>query len=387
MDTAITRVEVDHGEATSASYDRLIRREMRLTKSWWSRAAIVAYIVLAIGLPLELTNSLWLSLLTSGAVYGIGALGINVLNGYAGHASLGHAFFVSVGAFVAIQTGSTWGWPLPLWLIAAAVVGGALGVLLVPLAMRLRGIYEIILTLGLVYIGTYIFTNWRGLTGGSTGVPAQLKMNLGFIDFSQMIIGNEMYTYEQGVLMLSLLLVGLCVLLVHNVMRSRTGRAIVASRDGALAAEVVGASPIRTRLTTYSLSSGLAALCGAMLAAQLRYVNENQFNLQLSVQFIVIMIVGGAATTWGPVIGALAVSALPIYITTYASSIPFVKQPTDGTSGFGIMPGQLSLVAYGLLLAVFLVLQPSGLVGLAKSGVVLGRRAVRLGRPRTATEG
>jgi len=386
MDTTVAPVDmVSNPPAKKPDHDRMIRQEMRLTRSWWSRIAILAYVVAALVIPLELTDSLWLSLLTSGAVYGMGALGINVLNGYAGHASLGQAFFVSAGAFVAVQTGDKWGWPLPLWLLAAAVVGGALGALVVPLAMRLRGIYEIILTLGLVYIGTYIFTNWTSLTGGSTGVPAQMKLSLGFIDFGHMIIGGELYTYEQGVLMLSMLLVGLCVLIVCNVMRSRTGRAIVASRDGALAVEILGASPTRTKLATYVMSGALAGLCGAMLAAQLQYVNEDQFNLQLSVQFIVMMIVGGAATAWGPVIGALIVSALPLYITTYASDIPFVKQPTD--SGFGIMPGQLSLVVYGLLLAVFLVLQPSGLVGLAKSVSALVGRVVRRSRSAAASEG
>jgi len=78
-----------------------------------------------------------------------------------------------------------------------------------------------------------------------------------------------------------------------------------------------------------------------------------------------MIVVGGVGTSWGPVIGALAISAVPLYITTYAAQIPFVKQPTGSSGGFGIMPGQLSLVVYGLLLAVFLVLQPRGLVGLA----------------------
>jgi branched-chain amino acid transport system permease protein len=100
-----------------------------------------------------------------------------------------------------------------------------------------------------------------------------------------------------------------------------------------------------------------------------------------------MIIVGGVGTSWGPVIGALAVSAIPLYITTYASSIPFVKQPTNSTSGFGIMPGQLSLVVYGLLLAIFLVAQPRGLVGLAKGVVRLVRRPASAQHRRSTPEG
>ncbi len=129
---------------------------------------------------------------------------------------------------------------------------------------------------------------------------------------------------------------------------------MIAVRDAGLAAEVAGVSPARTKLNVFALSSGLAAVCGALLAAQLQYVSVTEFDYTLSIQFIVMIIVGGVGTSWGPVIGALAISAVPLYITTYASSIPFVKQPTGSSGGFGIMAGQLSLVVYGLLLAVFL---------------------------------
>jgi branched-chain amino acid transport system permease protein len=344
-----------------------VRREMRLASSWWSRAGILAFVVLVVLIPLSTSDSLTISLLTSGAVYGIGAIGMNVINGYAGQVSMGHAFFVSVGAFTAVVAGSKWHWPFLGWLLAAAVAGTVLGVVVAPLALRLQGIYQLILTLGLVYIGTYIFTNWTSVSGGDSGISASLPLSLGFVNFGDLVIGNEQYSYSQGLLLVSWLVCGLCVLLVHNIMRSRAGRAMIAVRDAGLAAEVAGVSPTRTKVNVFALSSALAAVCGALLAAQLQYVSVTEFDYTLSIQFIVMIIVGGVGTAWGPVIGALAISAVPLYITTYASSIPFVKQPTGGSGGFGIMPGQLSLVVYGLLLAVFLVAQPRGLVGLGKS--------------------
>jgi branched-chain amino acid transport system permease protein len=360
--------------ARSAQHVAAVRREMRLASSWWSRAGILAFIVAGVLIPLSTSNPLTLSLLTSGAVYGIGAIGMNVVNGYAGQVSLGQAFFVAVGAFTAVVAGSKWHWPLLAWLLAAAVVGAVTGALIAPLALRLQGIYQLILTLGLVYIGIYIFTNWTAVSGGDNGVSANLPLSLGFVNFGSLVIGNEQFSYAQGVLLLSWLLCGLCVLLVHNIMRSRSGRAMIAIRDAGLAAEVAGLSPVRTKVNVFALSSSLAAVCGALLAAQLQYVIVTQFDYTLSIQFIVMIIVGGVATSWGPVIGALAISAVPLYITTYAASIPFVKQPTGSSGGFGILPGQLSLIVYGLLLAVFLVAQPHGLVGAGKAAVRLVRR-------------
>jgi branched-chain amino acid transport system permease protein len=363
--------------AAASPHAAAVRREMRLTSSWWSRIGILAFIVAGILIPLSTSDSLTISLLTSGAVYGIGAIGMNVLNGYAGQVSMGHAFFVAAGAFTAVVAGSKWNWPAPAWIIAAAVVGAVLGVVVAPLALRLQGIYQLILTLGLVYIGTYIFTNWTSVTGGDNGVAANLRLNFGPLNLGNLVIGNEQFSYQQGLLILCWLLVGLCVLLVNNIMRSRAGRAMIAVRDAGLAAEVAGLSPARTKVNVFALSSGLAALCGALLAAQLQYVSATEFDWQLSIQFIVMIIVGGVGTAWGPVIGALAISAVPLYITTYAAQIPFVKQPTGSSGGFGIMPGQLSLVVYGLLLAIFLVLQPRGLVGLAKTLVGLVTRRKR----------
>jgi branched-chain amino acid transport system permease protein len=373
--------------ARSTGREAEVRTEMRLTSSWWSRGGILAFVVAGFLIPLSTGNSLTISLLTSGAVYGIGAIGMNVLNGYAGQVSMGHAFFVAVGAFSAVVFGSQWHWPLPAWLIGAGVVGAVVGTIVAPLALRLQGIYQLILTLGLVYIGTYIFTNWTSVSGGDNGIAANLPLSLGFVNFGNLTIGGEQYSYPQGLLMLSWLLCGLAVLLVRNIMRSRSGRAMIAVRDGALAAQVAGISPARTKINVFALSSGLAAVCGALLAAQLQYVSITEFDYELSIQFIVMIIVGGVGTSWGPVIGALAVSAIPLYITTYASSIPFVKQPTNSTSGFGIMPGQLSLVVYGLLLAIFLVAQPRGLVGLAKGVVRLVRRPASAQHRRSTPEG
>lgn len=353
-------------ELAAPRYDAAVRREMRFTKSRWSQVGIVIFIAAVIVLPFMITSSLIQSLLATGAIYGIGAIGMNVLNGYAGQTSVGHAFFVAVGAFTAVIVGVKWHWPLPGWLIASVAVGAVFGLIIAPLAVRLRGIYQVILTLGLIYIAYYMFVNWTSVTGGENGVPASLPLSLGVFNFGAPKIGSTTYSQAQGLLVLAWLLVGLSVLVVHNVVRSRAGRAMIAMRDGDLASQLVGISPLGVMLNAWGLSSALAALCGALLVAQLQYVTITQFDLQLSLQFLVILIVGGVGTNWGPVLGAVIISALPLYITDYADSIPFVKSPTGNTGGFGILAGQLAEVIYGLLLALFVVFEPRGLIFLLR---------------------
>lgn len=359
---------------TAAQREHEVRHEMRLTKSWWSRAGILLFVVAAVAIPLDVGDPFLLSLGATSSIYAVGAIGLNLLTGYAGQISVGHSFFVSVGAFTALAVGVRWDLPLPLWILGSALVGGIVGAAIGPFALRLRGLYQIVLTLGLVYVGSYVFTNWTALSGGNDGVSAPLPMKLGPLDFGALKLGNVTYSYAQGLFVLSWLMVGLSLLLVHNVVRSRSGRAMIAVRDGELAAEVAGLSPVRVKVSAFALSGALAAVCGALLVAQIQYVNANQFTLAMSIQFIVMIIVGGVGTTWGPVIGAIVISALPLYITQYAASIPFVRSPLATGVGFGIKPGELSLIVYGALLVLFVLLEPRGLAYLIKRAVNLVRR-------------
>jgi branched-chain amino acid transport system permease protein len=355
-----------------------VRSELKLFRSRWSLAGAVVFVVALVAVPLSTADPFLLALGATGGIYAVGAIGLNLLMGYAGQISLGHSFFVSVGAFTAVAVGGLAELPLPVWIVAATAAGGLLGALVGPFALRLRGLYQIVLTLGLVYVGNYVFANWSSLTGGSTGTSVRLPMALGPVDFGALQIGAITYSYQQGLFILAWLCVAVCLLVVRNVVRSRPGRAMMAVRDGELAAEVAGLPAKRSKINAFALSGALAGLAGALLVAQLSYVVPGQFSLQMSITFLVMIIVGGVGTTWGPVIGAVLVSSIPLLIEQYSEYIPLLKSDFDAAGGFGLGESQFNLLAYGLLLFVFVLVEPRGLVHVGK------RIAARLRRRRTS---
>jgi branched-chain amino acid transport system permease protein len=354
-----------------------VRREMRLFRSPWSLLAALGFLVAIVAVPLSTADPFLLSLGATGGIYAVGAIGLNLLMGSAGQISLGHAFFVAVGAYTAVAVGSLAELPLPVWLLAATAAGGLVGALVGPFALRLRGLYQIVLTLGLIYVGQYVFTNWQSLTGGPNGTSAELPLALGPLDFAALQIGPITYSYAQGLFILAWLSVAVSLVVIRNVIRSRPGRAMLAVRDGELAAEVAGAPAKRSKVNAFAISGALAGLAGALLVAQLSYVAPGQFTLQMSISFLVMIIVGGVGTTWGPVIGAVLVSSIPLLIKKYSEYIPLLKSDFDTGGGFGLREAQFNLLAYGLLLFLFVLIEPRGLAH-------VGRRLIgRLRRRRT----
>jgi branched-chain amino acid transport system permease protein len=335
--------------------------DVRLFKTRWARTAIIALIVFGIVFPLSYTNDFWIGVLDSAGIAAIGAIGLNLLTGYAGQVSLGHAFFIGVGAYSAVFFGGQHGWPLPLWLLAAAVVGGLLGAIIGPFALRLRGNYLAVVSLGLVFLGIHVFKNWESITGGPGGTGVTPPLKLGPVDFAHLSIGNEQYTRNQGFFLLIWFLVGVVALLAKNIVRTRPGRALQAVRDRDVAAEVIGVSLARYKISAFVLSSALAALAGGLFGAYSQFVTpENSFNLDLSILYIAIIIVGGVGTIFGSILGAIFVGAVPEVVSKFSNHIPLVAKGTGG-SGFHLTVFQLNRMIFGALIVLFLVVEPLGL--------------------------
>jgi branched-chain amino acid transport system permease protein len=146
--------------------------DARLFRTPLARVSLGALVILALAAPF-LLDDFWTSVLIYAAIASIGAVGLNLLTGYTGQVSLGHAFFLGAGAYAAAFLSGRAGLPFPLWLVGAAVVGGLIGGVTGPFALRLRGNYLVIVTLGLVVLGQHIFENWRDVTGGLTGIPVR----------------------------------------------------------------------------------------------------------------------------------------------------------------------------------------------------------------------
>jgi branched-chain amino acid transport system permease protein len=329
--------------------------------------AVVAAVLVALpfGLPPGQLATAVFVLITA-----IGAVGLNVVTGYAGQISLGQAFFMAVGAYTGAVLGMDHGVNGLVWIPAGGALAALMGALIGPTALRLRGFYLAIVTIGLVFIGQHILFNVASISGGEQGrrFPA---VTLGPLDFASpepptvagvTLTGNQLYY------LLALLLLALSLAYVANLRRTRLGRAMLALRERELAAAVMGVDVARTKVAAFTISSFLAGICGALYAAYLSDTQPATWDLTLSVQFVAAIIVGGMGTVVGPVLGAAVVFALPSVIQT----LPIVS---EGGVGVGLSPGELSAILYGLLIILFLVVEPRGLAGLgARLGSLLRSR-------------
>ncbi|WP_369138654.1 branched-chain amino acid ABC transporter permease [Modestobacter versicolor] len=331
---------------------------LRLVGSRGGRLGILLFVVLVIAVPLNMTSTYWLGILNAAGVAAIAAVGLNVLTGYAGQLSLGHAFFVGLGAFVAQWVGGIHGLPMLLWLPAAGIAAALVGAAVAPFALRLRGPYLMIVSLALVFIGIYVARNLKSITGGNEGTIVEARATLGPIDFEELTLGTLVFAREQGLFILIWATLGLVLLVVANVMRTRGGRAMQAVRDHDVAAEVLGVRMMRTQTNAFVLASALGGIAGGLLAVNLEYIRPDSFNIDLSVQYLAIIVIGGLASLWGPVLGAVFVTLVPVFVDQFSTSLPFMAQGGNA----GLTTTDLSLILYGAMIVVFLLAEPKGLV-------------------------
>ncbi|MGH8910155.1 MAG: branched-chain amino acid ABC transporter permease [Egibacteraceae bacterium] len=341
-------------------------RDMALLNTPGKRAGVVGIVGLAAALPFVLTDDL-LVVGSLGLVASIGAIGLNLVTGYAGQVSLGHAFFIGLGAYTAAVIGSdperaralTLGVTfLPVWLLAAGVVAGIAGLLVAPLAVRLRGLYLAMVTLGLVFLGEHVFKEVTLITGGVGVGRVAAKLDLFGFDFSQ---DSSLLTSEQQTYLLMLALLVLFALIGRNIARSDVGRAFAAVRDRDLAAQVIGVNLARQKAAAFTVSSFYAGVTGALFYTISGFLEPTEFGLRLSVQYIAMILIGGTATISGSIMGALFISTLGRLAREALSALPFA----GGLGGGGALNVfQLETIVYGLLIIGFLRFEPRGLYGI-----------------------
>ena len=327
---------------------------------FWFAAAVLALAVLPLFLPRDL-----LILAATTFIAAIGAVGLNLVTGYAGQVSLGHAFFLGVGAYTAAALSGDpadervigLGLDMAVWLPAAGLLAAALGALVAPLAVRLKGLYLAFVTLGLVVLGEHVFRNWDALTGGvGVGRPAAV-LRLGGLRFDRggEILGVAL-SREQRTYYLALALSLLMAWAAKNLVRSRVGRAFAAVRDRDVAAEVMGVPLARTKLLAFAVSSFYAGVAGAVLYSVTGSVEPSGFNLFLSISYIAMVLIGGPGTIAGSLLGAACVTLLPRLIDGVLTA--------TGAGGGWLMSAQLERLVFGVLIVVFLIFEPRGLFGI-----------------------
>lgn len=339
------------------------RSDMALLNTRAKRYAVLALLLAAMSLPLLLPDA-FLTELAGGSAYAIGAIGLMLLTGFAGQISLGHAFFAGVGFYTAaVVSGDPDGRALGfgvteilVWLPAAGLVAAAVGALVAPLATRLRGLYLAIVTLGLVFVGEQLFAEWRVVTGGaSAGRPPPVVQLFGY-----RLDADGAFTKPQQLFWLMLVLLVIFAVVARNLARSNVGRAFTAIRDRDIAAGVIGVNLTKQKTVAFAISSFYAGCAGALFYTTVLNVNPDQFNLFLSVLFIVMVLIGGVGTISGAIAGAFLIALLPRFTDFLARLLPFIStRPQDVLND-----SVTRFVLYGLLIIGFLLLEPRGLVGI-----------------------
>jgi branched-chain amino acid transport system permease protein len=260
----------------------------------------------------------------------------NILGGYAGYVNFGTSAFFGVGAYIAVMLIKGAGAPLGVQILAAAVVGGALGFGVGLLTLRLRGIFFSIATVAVTIILETAVINWR-FVGGATGIQILRPPVMEPFD-----------SYTKMLLVVAVLLAIVAVAIARYIEVSWLGRGLRAIRDNEEAAECTGVPTLKLKLIACTISGALMSAAGAPLAMYQSFVEPaSAFNLTYSVSALAMPIIGGTSHWIGPVIGAILLGTVQQVVTVTVSS-------------------ELNVLVVGVLLVLFVVAAPEGIVGLAQ---------------------
>jgi branched-chain amino acid transport system permease protein len=354
-----SRSWVDWTDSTRAIHRAAIVHRLDLLGHPLRWLLMIGLLVAWFALPLVLTGFL-LKLYVYIGIAAIAAMGLNLLSGNAGQVSLGHPFFIGMGAYCAAVVGGDWGLPLPVWLAACALLGGAVGAATGPFALRLRGNYLVMVTIALVFIGLHIFNNWSSVTGGVGGRAITPTLAILGWDMGDPTLKDRRFAW---VVWPMVAVVGLGLV---NILRSRPGRALQAIRDRDLTAEVLGIDIARYKVAAFAMSSMLAAFSGGLYGAYVSFASPAEWTLVLSIQYLAMIIVGGVGSVLGSIVGAAVIISLPHATQAILGVIPNTGRIVSQMPGDGGLISVFALiqVLFGVLIVIFLTVAPRGLSAL-----------------------
>ncbi|MFO1300801.1 MAG: branched-chain amino acid ABC transporter permease [Burkholderiaceae bacterium] len=315
-------------------------QDLRLFEHRWS-ALWYALLALAALLAPMVAGEYLLSQLSVVAIYAIAGVGIMLLMGYAGQISIGHAAFLAVGAYTEAILRAQ-GVPFALTLPASAAMAALLSVILALSTSRLAGIYLAIATLAFALIVEEVLMRWESLTGGNSGLV------VGGIAFGSVSLDAEWQFYYVCVAVLAAVLLG-----AVNLLRSRSGRALAAIRDSEISAQSLGIHLALYKAAVLAISAALTGVAGALYAHRIQFITPDQFTIMVSVELLVIVVVGGLGSLHGAVLGAAFIVMLPQFIILLRDAIGISTAYQAG----------LDAGAYGLLMVFFMLFEPRGIHG------------------------
>ena len=300
------------------------------------RLLSILAIALAVVVPALLDNEFYLKIIFTAGMYYIAAAGLNVLVGWSGQKSLGHAGLFAAGAYTAALLTAQAGWNPWLALLASAVVAALFGLLIAFPSLRVRGPSLAMVTIGFGIVVEKIVTEWQVPFGGQAGIygvvpPSLGGQMLGIREWAWLILAFAFITH----------------FLITNLLHGKYGRAMLAVQASEVAAESVGVHVHRFKVLAFVISAVTCGLAGAFMAQQNQYINSDFINFRLSI-FLLLIVLFGGPSVWGPVLGAIVLTLLDAFLARWP---------------------ELQHFTYGALLLFALYAMPQGLAGALHKGI------------------
>lgn len=308
-------------------------------------ATLAVFVVLY---PMLAPASRWIDAANLVMIAAVGAIALNILIGVAGQFSMGSAAFMAIGAFsAAIITTQMVELPFLLTLLVGALAGGIAAVFVGFIALRIRGFYLALATIALHYIVIFVF---QRVQEGSVGITGYLMPTADIFGFG-LVRATDWYPIL--VVILTLISIG-----AYNLMRGRTGRSFRAVKDRDIAAAILGVNVTRTKMTAFIVTSMIIGFQGSLFAYYVGVVTYEAFHLDVSVQYIAMIMIGGIATVSGSILGAVFVIALPYLVQAIIPALPswFPFSELIERNLFSVQ-----LVIYGLVIIIFILRVPRGM--------------------------
>jgi branched-chain amino acid transport system permease protein len=278
-------------------------------------------------------------------IYIIGAIGLNILTGFTGQISIGHAAFIAIGSYATTILGARTAMPFYMIIPLSGIVATLIGVLVGLPCLRLKGLYLAMATMSFGIVVQYVLFQWDTLTHGALGMAAP---SIAFWGFK---IDSDRKFY-----FLIALIVFLLGFAAKNMMRMKIGRAFIAIRDRDIAADVIGVDLTKYKVMAFGISSFYAGISGSLFAYYTTHVNPEYFTIFLSVEYLAMIIVGGMGSILGSILGAMFIGIVPEWLRIFFG---FLSQSFH-LSGL-VFTQQLKVISYGVLIILFLIFESGGL--------------------------
>jgi branched-chain amino acid transport system permease protein len=308
----------------------------------------IALLVLAIVLP-YFFGDFWIGEATNMLIWAIAGMGLMILVGQTGQASLGHAAFLAVGCYANVLLQEKLGLPFILSFPLGGIIAGLAGVLVAIPTTRLHGIYLAIGTLAISILADDLIVIAEPLTNGVIGLFAP--------DIKIFGLSINRYADPQLFYWLVLVVTVVVVLAYRNILRSAVGRSFAAVRDSEVSARAMGVNVARTKAISFGISAGITGLAGALMGHFAGIFNNETFNIIISIQMLLMIVIGGLGSIHGAFFGAIIVAILP-------QAIAISRDMVTGALGMSsvAIPG-LETAIFGSILIGFILFEPMGIYG------------------------